>query len=653
MKNQQFSHPKYRPDIDGLRAIAVLAVVIFHAFPGRLQGGFIGVDIFFVISGFLISTIIFQNLDKSTFSFSEFYSRRIKRIFPALFLVLSSCFIFGWFALLSEEFKQLGKHIAAGSAFISNFVLWSEVGYFDNSAETKPLLHLWSLGIEEQFYIFWPLLLWIGWKLRLNLVLVTIVVAAISFLLNILNVFENPTATFFSPITRAWELLFGTLLAWVTLYRKESIVSKINEHKIISNILSILGIGLLGLGFLTINKSVTFPGFWAVIPVLGTVFIIAAGPRAWINKFILSNKIVVWFGLISFPLYLWHWPLLTLAKIVSVETLSIVSRLILVLISIVLAWITYKLIEKPFRSPAHSNLKVIGLIVAMSILGLLGLKSFFNNGFESREIVKYSEAIYSKEAREYEEKLTSSFKNYSGSDLDKSDKPVILILGDSYNKKWSVALNQKIDLDKYDVVSVTYLGCEVDAKGKKISAVATSKQYTENCTKFDSLINNQNVTDKLAAVILTSHRPFEYEINPFRFDVIRNLKTKNPDFEFFVFGGYFQLDGKDYSSCKKLMMRSGQNADICLKYAIYPKSEPKIESMPFYPKDLNVKFIDIIKLHCSYDKKNCATQYKGVPFMDDWNHLNVTFLSYLLEDIKVRKSIEFQNLGLLKYLEKN
>ena len=153
------SHPKYRPDIDGLRAIAVLSVVCFHAFPDLLKGGFIGVDIFFVISGFLISTIIFENLDKGTFSFSEFYSRRIKRIFPALLLVLIACYSFGWFALLADEHKQLGKHIAAGAGFVSNFVFWNESGYFDNAAETKPLLHLWTLGIEEQFYIIWPLLL--------------------------------------------------------------------------------------------------------------------------------------------------------------------------------------------------------------------------------------------------------------------------------------------------------------------------------------------------------------------------------------------------------------------------------------------------------------------------------------------------------------
>jgi peptidoglycan/LPS O-acetylase OafA/YrhL len=159
ISNLHMEHPKYRPDIDGLRAVAVLSVVAFHAFPAWIKGGFTGVDVFFVISGFLISTIIFENLNRGTFSFGQFYARRIKRIFPALLLVLIASFSFGWFALLSDEYKQLGKHIAAGAGFTSNLLLWREAGYFDNSSDTKPLLHLWSLGIEEQFYIVWPFIL--------------------------------------------------------------------------------------------------------------------------------------------------------------------------------------------------------------------------------------------------------------------------------------------------------------------------------------------------------------------------------------------------------------------------------------------------------------------------------------------------------------
>lgn len=175
--------PQHRSDIDGLRAIAVLFVVGFHAFPLWARGGFIGVDIFFVISGFLISTIIFDGLEAGRFSFLEFYGRRIKRIFPALALILLVSYAFGWFALFPHEYAQLGKHIAAGAGFVSNIVLWNESGYLDNLAETKPLLHLWSLGIEEQFYIVWPLLLWFAWRFRIRILGFTVAVAVASFAL--------------------------------------------------------------------------------------------------------------------------------------------------------------------------------------------------------------------------------------------------------------------------------------------------------------------------------------------------------------------------------------------------------------------------------------------------------------------------------------
>src|SRR5574343_1432860 len=168
ISNSHLSHPKYRPDIDGMRAVAVLSVVVFHAFSYWLKGGFIGVDGFFVISGFLISTIIFEHLESGNFRFSEFYYRRIKRIFPVLAVVLIVSLGFGWMALLPEELNQLGKHAVAGAGFFSNFVFWSEAGYFDNSAETTPLLHLWSLGIEEQFYIVWPVLLWFAWRRKIG-----------------------------------------------------------------------------------------------------------------------------------------------------------------------------------------------------------------------------------------------------------------------------------------------------------------------------------------------------------------------------------------------------------------------------------------------------------------------------------------------------
>lgn len=384
------SHPKYRPDIDGLRAIAVLAVVAFHAFPSLVKGGFIGVDVFFVISGYLISTVIFENLDRETFSFSEFYARRIKRIFPALILVLIACLSFGWFTLLADEYKQLGKHVAAGAGFISNIVFWNEAGYFDNASDTKPLLHLWSLGIEEQFYIVWPFLLWFAWKRNFNLLTITVLVCIASFVLNIKGIKQDVVATFYSPETRFWELLSGSLLAWVTLYKKDAYTNLRNkidgflvsivyrkkkeaDGETLSNVLSFFGLLLLSYGFWQFNKETSFPGKWALVPVLGAMLIITGGAKTWVNRTILSNKVAIWFGLISFPLYLWHWPILSFGRIIYNEVPTIEFRSLAVFISILLSWLTVKVIEKPFRfGNQRIGLKVALLCCFVFVTGVTG-----------------------------------------------------------------------------------------------------------------------------------------------------------------------------------------------------------------------------------------------------------------------------------------
>jgi peptidoglycan/LPS O-acetylase OafA/YrhL len=203
----------YRPDVDGLRAIAILAVLGFHAFPWKFSGGFVGVDIFFVISGYLISSIILAGLERGRFSLVDFYGKRIRRIVPALIVVMAFCLTVGWYVLLEDEFQQLGKHIAGGAAFIQNFVLWGESGYFDNAPETKPLLHLWSLAVEEQFYIFWPLLLIAAHKWRLPFLRLTAAIALISFGVNLYLTWNAPTAAFYSPLSRFWELMTGCSLA--------------------------------------------------------------------------------------------------------------------------------------------------------------------------------------------------------------------------------------------------------------------------------------------------------------------------------------------------------------------------------------------------------------------------------------------------------
>jgi peptidoglycan/LPS O-acetylase OafA/YrhL len=381
LSNPHSPHPKYRPDIDGLRALAILSVVGFHVSHERIPGGFIGVDIFFVISGFLISTIIFKGLEAGNFSFIEFYSRRIKRIYPALIIVLSFVFLAGWFTLLPEEYKQLGKHVAGGGVFISNILLWNESGYFDSAAETKPLLHLWSLAIEEQFYIFWPLLLAFVWKRKWSFITITSTVGTISFVINICLLIKNPATSFYLPAPRFWELMVGGILAYIELH-KPYLNSKFKNTQ------SILGLALLIIGFTYINQSRLFPGWWALLPVFGAFFIISAGPKAWINNYLLSNRVVVWFGLISFPLYLWHWPLLSFARILYGGYPSGYIKVTLVFIAIFLSYITYIFLEKPIRSsesPKYRK-KEIYLIVILGAIAIFGYVTYLKDGFLIRSI---------------------------------------------------------------------------------------------------------------------------------------------------------------------------------------------------------------------------------------------------------------------------
>lgn len=379
MSNQVNHNIKYRADIDGLRAVAVLSVVIYHAFPGLLPGGFVGVDVFFVISGFLISTIIFKAMDQGSFSFSEFYARRIKRIFPALIVVSFSCYLAGWFLLFPDEFSQLGKHVFGGSSFISNFILLNESGYFDNSAETKPLLHLWSLGIEEQFYFIWPLLLALFSRGRTGFLYSLSIGFVISFILCLYKTKLDPSIAFYLPYTRFWELLAGGALAWFNLYAS----NRVKWQNKLSPALSFTGFLLLTLAFIIIDSKKQFPGYWAVLPVVASVLIISSGPDAFINKKLLSNKIVVWFGVISFPLYLWHWPVLSFLRIVNGQTPPAYERLIAVVLSVFLAWLTFSFVESKIRFRKDRK-TIVALVSSVALIGFVGIYTYILSGIPSR-----------------------------------------------------------------------------------------------------------------------------------------------------------------------------------------------------------------------------------------------------------------------------
>jgi len=363
--------------LDGLRAIAVLAVVGFHLFPEIIPGGFVGVDIFFVISGFLISSHINQNISNKNFSLKAFYASRIRRIFPALIVVLIFCLISGWIILTPSEYKQLAKHIEGGVGFVDNLVLWKEHGYFDNDAKIKPLLHLWSLGIEEQFYIFWPLLLLISVRKNLKHKLI-LCILVVSFLYNLQLARQDSIADFYSPFSRLWELGLGGACAFL-LKNKYSPSVKISAY------LSWSGLTIIVMALIITREYDPYPSLRALLPTIGAALIIIGAQSGALSLKFISSRLFCSIGLISYPLYLWHWPILVFLRILDAQEPSVSARFIILCTSLVLASLTYFLVETPFRFGRLRNPAVA--ILCYSMIGIFAFAVVIkkNDGFQLRQ----------------------------------------------------------------------------------------------------------------------------------------------------------------------------------------------------------------------------------------------------------------------------
>jgi peptidoglycan/LPS O-acetylase OafA/YrhL len=358
-------------------------VLVFHAFPGALHGGFTGVDVFFVISGFLISSLIWEGLEAGSFSLTRFYARRIARLFPALMIVLAASLALGWWLFLPTEFATLGKDVAAAAVYISNFVLWRDAGYFTPAAGERPLTHLWSLGVEEQYYLFYPLLLIAAFRSRrLTATLIAALLAA-SFAENVATVHAHAAAAFYLLPARLWELMLGGGLAY--LARRHHAEEREVDARLI-NAASAVGLALLVVAFAGPGPSSEFPGWWALAPTGAAVLLIGAGPRSFVSRRVFSLRPVVFVGQISYPLYLWHFPLLVFARAYRGDNLSVLERVVVLALSAVLAYATYRVLEQPVRRSVRRRTTwlVRTLVPALAIVGCLGLSLFVEGGMPGR-----------------------------------------------------------------------------------------------------------------------------------------------------------------------------------------------------------------------------------------------------------------------------
>ena len=454
---------QYRPDIDGLRGLAVGLVVAYHAFPRLRTGGFVGVDVFFVISGYLITQLVLRALAAGTFSLSEFYRRRVRRIAPALLVVLTACFIAGWLLLLPAELQWLGSSIKWCVPFLANLYFARTGGYFDRVAELNPLIHLWSLGVEEQFYLVWPVLL--VWTAKRGLALrfmATVIATSLAF-----SVWSgwHGTAHFYNPATRAWELALGGMLAaWQLLTPRGTTALDAAQHplrQLGGHASSLAGLLLIVLGGVcwTVDKAV--PGIWSVIPTAGAALLIGAGPHTIAGRWLLARRPMIFLGKISYPLYLWHWPLFAFTRVVLGHRPPPGLAAVEILIASVAAYATYRLVESPIRYGDLGRKAVPPLLAGLALLALAGAAldwRWIAGRLTGPLIIEWNQAVTDWNFPAHLYRRTGLLELTAASHRERK----AVFIGDSHVQQYWPRVQRVIDThpdSARSTVFVTHLGC--------------------------------------------------------------------------------------------------------------------------------------------------------------------------------------------------
>jgi len=474
----------YRKDIDGLRALAVLAVIFYHLDFFFVPGGFIGVDIFFVISGFLITQTIQQDIQEKKFTITHFYIKRIRRIVPALFFITMIVILFSFFFLPKNELNEFLWSVVSVSTFTSNIFFWQHSDYFFVTSELKPLLHTWSLGIEEQFYIFFPVFMLLSYKLSNKKILLLLSI----FLLSSFILSASPMATnhlnanFFLPFTRFWELLIGSLLALVIKYN--------NCNKTINNFISLVGLLLIFISIVTLDSNSVFPGINALYPVLGAVLIIysAASTTTYLSN-ILSIKYIRYIGFISYSLYLWHWPIIALSKNIVVGDFTITMQLSILILTFTLSTLTYFFIEQPFRinKKLKKILELRNGFITLFILALIAVIALLimtiNSKEAKKEIHKSANCFHKIETLESTKRCSLGDQNAS---------KILVLYGDSHSAAMIPAFEKLAFENSSRIITISIPGCAPLFGVFRNDGLGTSSSCTGEYSKNIEIFLNKN-----------------------------------------------------------------------------------------------------------------------------------------------------------------
>ena len=668
----------YRKEIDGLRAIAVIPVVFFHAGISSFSGGYVGVDVFFVISGYLITSLIVAEKEKEEFSIINFYERRARRILPALFFMSLVCVPFSFLLMSPSQLKEFSDSLISIPLFVSNFVFWGESGYFSSAAEEKPLLHTWSLAVEEQYYLLFPIFILIFWKLKKEiLVSIIFITSILSILLaqfgsnlasqppfydEVFRYNAIPDFAFFLAPTRAWELLFGSLTAFFLLKERKN-------KFFVSQILSLTGMSMIIFSIIAFDSSTSFPGFSALIPVLGTILIIIYAKEGTLIYKLLSLRPLVFFGLISYSIYLWHQPLFAFTRLSSINSPSVMTYVILSLISFFLGWLSWKYIEAPFRKKDFFTRKQIflsSLIVGLFIIsiGVIGVSS---NGFIERFSQKELKAIQPEKFSNSICKWTSPIEEYPNlefcefGDLNSLKKSIVLY-GDSHADSLTSSLDKTLKEKKLKGIKIINSYCEpvIGFYNKKNANIFSKNRCEEIFSKILIEIKKINVEH----VIIFNRWSFRFfpvkdQISQLNFnneeggiEYVKNFR------EYLAFDGInFTSDGESKKNTFNKFIKSFLDKEIKVKL-IYPLPEvgwnlsklnmvnsifngsipDKVStSVQVFNKRQNFSnyvldslkdsaFLERIyldKIFCSETYKGrCIAQIDGIPFYYDSNHLS-------------------------------